>query len=95
MSDHGSLCFAALPLPDSQDRGGNEAGGVCACVCGGGGRPEVFAPPVSFIGSLRDGLHPLDTHKHTPLHTHTHTPVPVQTEQLYKHIHTSTLTHIC
>ncbi len=27
MSDRGSLCFAALPLPDSWDRGGNEAGG--------------------------------------------------------------------
>ena len=50
------------------DRGGNEAGGGgegrkwCMCVCGGGGRPEVFAPPVSFIGSLRDRLHPQDTH---------------------------------
>lgn len=27
MSDRGSLCFAALPLPDSQNKGGNEAGG--------------------------------------------------------------------
>lgn len=27
MSDRGSLCFAVLPLPDSQDKGGNEAGG--------------------------------------------------------------------
>lgn len=26
MSDRGSLCFAVLPIPDSEDRGGNEVG---------------------------------------------------------------------
>lgn len=39
----------------------------------GEGRPEVFAPPVSFIDSLRDWLHPLNTQMHTCAHTHIHT----------------------
>lgn len=56
--------------------------------CGGwGGRPVGFAPPVSFIGSLWDRLHPsVHAHNRMPVHTHKHTLVPVQTEQL----HTST-----
>lgn len=96
MSDRGSLCFAALPLPDSQNKGGNEAGGgegrseraSKEVGCGGwGGRPVGFAPPVSFIGSLWDGLHPsVHAHNRMPVHTRKHTLVPVQTELL----HTST-----
>lgn len=96
MSDRGSLCFAALPLPDSQNKGGNEAGGgegrseraSKEVGCGGWGvRPVGFAPPVSFIGSLWDGLHPsVHAHNRMPVHTRKHTLVPVQTELL----HTST-----
>lgn len=48
----------------------------------GGGRPEVIAPPVSFIGSPRDGLHPLDAQMHTFPHAHT---LPVQFSLLHKH----------
>lgn len=37
---------------------------------GGGADLSLFAPAVSFIGSLRDGLHPPDTQTHTFTHTH-------------------------
>lgn len=43
MSDRGSLCFAALPLPDSQNKGGNEAGG-------GEGRSERASKEVGCGG---------------------------------------------
>lgn len=90
MSDRGSLCFAALPLPDSRDRGGNEAGGLEAR--GGGGRPEPFCSS-SFFHWLPEGWVTPPRHTNAHLYTHTQTPVPVQFKQLHKHTHTSTYTH--